>query len=161
MWWDEGWTLSVARTWAERGFYGRVLEGQLAPPGLEAAMSVTGPVALSFRLFGVGLWQGRLVGILFLALAFALLYSLAQRLFNRRVALATLAVLLLTPMHPQLHPLLMARQVLAETPMFAYLLLGYFFLLFGLERSRWWLVLAAFFWGVGLITKAQALPFWL
>lgn len=161
MWWDEGWTLSVARTWAERGFYGRVQDGQLAPPGLEAAISVTGPVALSFKLFGVGLWQGRVVGIVFLLLALSMLYLLAVRVFNRRVAIAALALLFLTPMHPQLHPLLMARQVLAETPMFAYLLLGYLCLLFGLERSRWWLALAAFCWGVGLMTKAQALPFWL
>jgi len=41
MWWDEGWTLSVARNWIERGHYGRLLDGQLAPPGLEAAFRDT------------------------------------------------------------------------------------------------------------------------
>ena len=47
VWWDEGWTLSVARTWVERGHYGRLLDGQFAPPGLEAAFTVTGPIALN------------------------------------------------------------------------------------------------------------------
>ena len=160
MWWDEGWTLSVARTWAERGFYGRLLDGQLAPPGLEAAITVTGPVALSFRLFGIGVWQGRLVGVAALAFVLGLMYILAHRLYNRRIAIGTVAVLFLTPMHPQLHPLLMARQVLAETPMFVYLLLGYLFLLFALERHRGWVVLSALCWGIGIATKVQALPFW-
>jgi hypothetical protein len=159
MWWDEGWTLSVARNWAERGFYGRLLDGQPAPPGLEAAITVTGPVALSFRLLGVGVWQGRLVGVLFLAAALLLLYALAARLYSRRIAVGTLFVALLMPMHPQLHPLIMARQVLAETPMFAYMLLGYLSMLLALTRSRWWLVLAVLGWGIGVATKAQALPF--
>src|SRR3954453_16311281 len=60
VWWDEGWTMSVARNLAERGHYGRLLDGQLAPPGLEAAFPVTAPIALCFELFGVGIWQGRL-----------------------------------------------------------------------------------------------------
>ena len=36
-WWDEGWTLSVARNVVERGHYGRLLDGQPAPGGLEAS----------------------------------------------------------------------------------------------------------------------------
>src|SRR5262249_46450932 len=116
VWWDEGWTLSVARNWVERGHYGRLLGGQLAPPGLQAAFPVTAPIALSMRLFGVGLWQGRLFGVLCLFVALALIYYLALHLYSRPIAFGTLAVLLLTPMHPFLHPLLMGRQVLAEMP---------------------------------------------
>src|SRR5881628_3186587 len=121
LWWDEGWTLSVARNWVERGHYGRLLGGDLAPPGLEAAFPVTAPVALSFRLLGVGIWQGRLVGVLFMVATFLMMYYLASRLYNRKVALGTLFVLLLMPMHPDVHPLISGRQVLAEMPMFFYL----------------------------------------
>ena len=161
MWWDEGWTLSVARSWVERGLYGRLQLGQPAPPGLEAAISVTAPVALGMRLFGVGLWQGRLAGVLFLAAALALLFELARRLYNRRVAWAALFVLLLTPMHPQLHPLLNGRQVLAETPMLMELLLGYLALLAALRGRRAWILAASLCWGLALATKLQAQPFWL
>ena len=83
MWWDEGWTLSVARNWVERGHYGRLMLGQLFPNGLEASFPVTASVALSFRLFGVGLWQGRLPGVLFTVGAILLMYDLARRLYNR------------------------------------------------------------------------------
>jgi Dolichyl-phosphate-mannose-protein mannosyltransferase len=160
MWWDEGWTLSVAHNWVERGHYGRLLDGQLAPPGLEASFTVTAPVALAFRLFGVGLWQGRLFGVLCAAAALALVYHLASRLYSRAVAIGSLAVLLLMAMHPQLHPLIMGRQVLAEMPMLCYLLAGYACLLPALRRPLRFLPLAAICWGVALVTKAQVLPFW-
>lgn len=160
LWWDEGWTLSVARNWVERGHYGRLLGGDLAPPGLEAAFPVTASVALSFRLFGIGIWQGRLVGVLFMAAALFLMYYLASRLYNRQVAVGTLFVLLFMSMHPDLHPLINGRQVLAELPMFFYLLGGYTCFLFVLHGSLWFMPVAVTFWGVALITKAQVLPFW-
>ena len=160
MWWDEGWTLSVARNWVERGHYGRLLDGQLAPPGLEASFTVTAPVALAFRLFGVGLWQGRLFGVLCTAAAMALVYHLAARLYSKAVAIGSLAVLLLMAMHPQLHPLIMGRQVLAELPMLCYLLAGYACLLPALRRPLRFLPLAAICWGAALVTKVQVLPFW-
>ena len=159
-WWDEGWTLAVARTWVERGFYGRLLDGQPAPPGLEAAFPVTDMVALSLRLLGVGVWQGRLPIALCMLGALALMFQLADRLYSRRVAWATLGVLLLAPIHPQLHALALGRQVLAELPMLCYLLAGYLFFLQALRRSAGWLPLAMLFWGLGLLTKLQGVPFW-
>jgi 4-amino-4-deoxy-L-arabinose transferase-like glycosyltransferase len=159
-WWDEGWTLSVARTWVEHGHYGRLLNNELAPPGLEAALPTTGSVALSFRLLGVGLWQGRLPGVLYAVGALGLMYALAARLYNQRIAVATMVVLLLLPMHPQLHPLIMGRQVLAEMPMLCFLLAGYLALLPALRRSRWMLLVAILFWALAINTKAQTLPFW-
>jgi hypothetical protein len=160
VWWDEGWTLSVARTWVERGFYGRLLDGQLATSGLQAAFPVTGSVALSFQLFGVGVWQGRLPGIVAMVGSFALMYILAERLYNQRVAIGTLCVMLLIAVYPDLHPLLIGRQVLGEIYMIFFLLAGYIGLLLALRRSTWWVVPAAIFWGLALATKAQALPFW-
>ncbi|MBA3946365.1 MAG: glycosyltransferase family 39 protein [Herpetosiphonaceae bacterium] len=160
MWWDEGWTTSVARNWVERGLYGRLLSGQSAPTGLEASFWVTGPVALSFRLFGVGIWQARLFGVLCTVLTLGLIYYLAHRLYNRVVAVGTIAVLLLLSIHPQLHPLLMGRQVLGEMPMLCYLLAGYTCLLLALRRSTWFIGVAVVCWAVAVSTKAQVLPFW-
>lgn len=160
MWWDEGWTLSLARNWVERGHYGRLFEGRLAASGLEASFPITGSVALSFRLLGVGIWQGRLPGVVMMVAALALTYFLAARLYNRRVAAGTLFVLLLTTMHPQLHPLVMGRQVLGEMHMFFFLLAGYACLLLALRRSGWWILPALVVWGLALLAKAQTLPFW-
>lgn len=161
VWWDEGWTLSVAQNWVRYGHYGRLLDGQLAAPGLEAAVPTTGLVALSFRLLGVGLWQGRLPIVLTLLAALALLWLLARQLYNRAVAWATLGTLLLLAAHPQLHPLIVGRQVLAELPMLMYLLAGYLACLAALRGRSWLLLVAILSWGIGLISKSQALPFWL
>ena len=160
LWWDEGWTLSVARTWVERGHYGRLLDGQLATGGLQAALPVTGSVALSFKLFGVGVWQGRLPGVVAMVAALALIYVLAEQLYNRRIAIGTLFVLLCMSIHPQLHTLIMGRQVIGEMHMFSFLLAGYVCLVLALRRSPWWIVPAALGWGLALATKAQVLPFW-
>ncbi|GIV96209.1 MAG: glycosyl transferase [Herpetosiphonaceae bacterium] len=158
--WDEGWTLSVARTWVEHGYYARLREGQPAPRGLDAAFTVTAPVALSFRLFGVGIWQGRLPGVLFTIGALVLMVILTRMLYTSRIAYATIAVLLLLSIHPQTNALLLGRQVLGEMPMFFYLLAGYVLFLLALQRSIVFLPLAVLVWGAALLTKAQLPPFW-
>lgn len=160
-WWDEGWTLSVAQNWVRYGHYGRLIDGQLGPSGLEAAFPTTGLVALSFRIFGIGLWQGRLVGVVALLASLALLWSLARHLYSRAVAWATIGALLLLSAHPQLHPVIIGRQVLAEMSMLMYLLAGYLACLAALRGRSWLLVAAIVGWGVAIITKSQVLPFWL
>ena len=162
LWWDEGWTLSVARNWVERNHYGRILQGELVPSGLEATFPVTAVVSLSFRLLGVGVYQARAPGVLFTMGTLAIVYYLARRLYNRRIAVTTLLVLLfMSPAHRDLHPVLIGRQVLGEMPMMFYLLAGYAFFLSAQSKSLWAMPLAVFFWGVALITKLQVWPFWL
>lgn len=163
MWWDEGWTLSTARTWLEHGHYGRLQAGELAPAGLSAAFPTVAGTALGMKLFGVGIWQGRLFGVVCMVIALLALAYLATRLHSRAVAGGTLVLLLLLTMHPQLHPLIQGRQVLAELPSFCFLLGGYLCLA-GALRGRWWwlwLLAACVFWGIALDTKAQVKPFWM
>jgi 4-amino-4-deoxy-L-arabinose transferase-like glycosyltransferase len=158
--WDEGWTLTVARTWVERGHYGGLLVGQPVSPGQSAAPPVVASVALSFRLLGVGVWQGRLVIVLYTLGALLLLYYLARQLYNRRIATGTLVVALLMSVFRDLHPMVVGRRVLAETPMLLFLLAGYACFLATLQKSVWFMPLTLICWGIGLNTKGQPLPFW-
>jgi hypothetical protein len=163
MWWDEGWTASVARNWVTLGHYGRLLDGQWINSTLAAAFPVTAPVALSFWLFGVGVWQARIVGVAFLIGALAATYFLASRLYNRKVGLGALVLLGFVPPHPSIFPAYVARQVLGEIPMLFWLLSGYALFLMALRRPRWRplaVLFAALCWGLGIATKQQALPFW-
>ncbi len=165
VWWDEGWTLSVARNLAERGFYGRLLDGARISPTLAAAAPVTLPVSVSFALFGAGLWQGRLTFAAFTMISFALMAHLAARLSGRRASTLTIALLLAGFGSALNHPLLMGRQVLGEMPMLCYLLAGYAALMTALrhKHSRMALVpmlLAIVLWALGIFAKRQALPFW-
>lgn len=160
LWRDEGWTVTVARNWVEHGHYGMFLVGEPAPPGLSAAFPTVVSVATSFRLLGIGVWQARVVQVLFAAGTLALLFALAWRLYDRRVAFATLFVAVLMSGHLEANVLYIGRQVLAEPLMLFALLLGYWFFLRAFER-RILLPLASIAWGIALVTKLQPLPFWL
>ena len=160
LWWDEGWTLCVARNWVVLGHYGCLLIGQPAPPILSGHFPVVAPVALSFYLFGIGVWQARIVGLLFALGALSLLYFLTSRLFSHSVAIGTITILLLCPVEWELHPLIIGRQVLGEMPMLFYLLAGYACFLHTSENTRLFLPLASVSWGIALMSKAQVWPFW-
>jgi 4-amino-4-deoxy-L-arabinose transferase-like glycosyltransferase len=158
-WWDEAWTMSVARNWVELGHFGQLLNGVPQSTGLSASFPVVMPVAWSFQLLGVGVWQGRLVTAGFTIAALLILFILAKRLYSSRIAWgAVLVALFLTP-QLQTNPIYMGRQVMAEMPMIFFLLAGYLCLFLSFRHIAWALPMVLF-WGVGIITKSQPLPFW-
>ncbi|ULA69465.1 MAG: PMT2 domain-containing protein [Nitrospira sp.] len=157
---DEGWTVCVARTWVEIGHYGCLLRGEPAPPSLAAHFPVVASVAASFTLFGVGVWQTRLVGLLYTFGAFLLLYLLTRRLYGRSVAIAALTLLMLVPLKWSIHPLYIGRQVLGEMPLLCFLLAGFVCFLRSRQRPLW-LVAAIVCWALALMTKAQVAPFFI
>jgi hypothetical protein len=161
LWWDEGWTLSVARHWVETGHYGLLSVGQPAPSTMAAHFPVVLSVAAGFQVFGVGVWQGRLVMVMFTVLATGLLVYLAARLYGAMVGIAAGALILLFPSYWEIHPLMLGRQVLGEMPMLAFLLAGYLCFLLTERSPMLFLPLAGLCWGIGLSCKQQALPFWL
>jgi hypothetical protein len=159
-WFDEGWTLTAARNWLEKSHYGPFLNGRPAPRGMEGAFTYTAPIAAAFRLFGVGVYQGRLVAVVFALCTLALLCHLTWRLCGVSIAVATLAILTLMPAYPGLHPIVIGRQVLGEMPAFFYLLAGYTcLLLLASGRDSLAVLLASFFWSLAINTKTQILPF--
>ena len=164
LWWDEGWTMNVARTWVEQGHYAQLLNGQPAPPGLSAAFPSVLSVALSFKLFGIGAWQARLPSVIYTLIALGLLYWLGKRWFDHVVAITAIGLLLITSTDPFVSPIFMGRQVLAEPIMLACLLGGYVCLGLALAGGRWRLLTllgAIGLFALGLIAKAQPLPFWI
>ncbi|HXV83331.1 MAG TPA: hypothetical protein VEG60_26010 [Candidatus Binatia bacterium] len=160
LWWDEGWTLSIARNWLEHGHYGRLLAGEFVPAGLQAAPVVTATVSLSFHLFGVGVIQARMVGVLFTLAVLALMYTLSRRLYNRSIAWGTLLVLIFMPGYIELLPIYVGRQVLGEIPALFFLLAGYASMLSVVCRPRLAVSLATLCWAIALSTKLQVVPFW-
>ncbi|MBS0169073.1 MAG: glycosyltransferase family 39 protein [Nitrospira sp.] len=158
LWFDEGWTVCVARTWVELGHYGCLLNGAPAPPSLAAHFPVVASIAASFHLFGIGIWQARMVGLCYTFLASLFLYVVARRTFNRPIALAALFLALAVPVSWQIHPLMIGRQVLGEMPMLCFLLAGYACVLRS-TRQWLWLVAAGACWALAWMAKAQVAPF--
>lgn len=160
LWWDEGWTLSVARNWVELGHYGRLLDGEPAPRGLQAGFPVTASIALGFSLFGVGIVQARLVAVIITLAALVLLYELSRRFFNRSIAIVTLAVLILLGGRVDINPLIAGRQVLGEVPALFFLLSGYLCLISAEKRPLVFMPAVIGLWALALLSKVQVLPFW-
>jgi 4-amino-4-deoxy-L-arabinose transferase-like glycosyltransferase len=161
LWWDEGWTLSIARNWLETGHYKRLLNGHLVSHGLEAAPMLTGSIYLAFKIFGVGVFEARMVGVLFTLATLLVIYYLARRLYDRKIALTTLLILTFAPAYIELIPVYVGRQVLGEMPAMFFLSFGYAAFLLLLPRHFFWMSMPVLFWTVALGTKAQVLPFWL
>jgi hypothetical protein len=161
LWFDEGWTMTVARNWVVDGWYGQYLAGQPRDSGLAAAFPVVASAALSFKLFGVGVWQARLPFVLYTLGAAVALFYLAKKLYSNGAAWAALLILMFGQIWQPLNAFLAARQVLGEPVVMFCLLVGYVTLFLALHGSGLWIVLAALLWGVGIYAKAQPLPFWL
>jgi hypothetical protein len=161
LWWDEGFTLSVARNWVELGHYGRVLNGELVPRGLEAAFPLTGSVALSFQLFGVGIYQARLVSVVFAMAALGLYYALSRQFYNRSIAIAALAVHILMGGRADSDTIIAARQVLGEIPALIFLLTGYLYFISAEKRPLVLMPVVSVFWSLAILSKLQVLPFFL
>lgn len=157
-WFDEGWTLSVARNWVEHGIYARLLDGvPVSYVGMAWSFPVTVPVGISFRLFGIGVLQGRLPNILLTTVSLILLFRYSRYLYNESIGLLALLVVLFASTVPNI--LVMGRQVLAETPMIFYLALGFISFSKALSGSNWFLILTIFSWGTAITCKQHPLPF--
>jgi len=158
LWWDEGWTLTVARNWVENGFYGRYMDGERISAGLSGHFPVVASIALSFKLFGVGVWQGRLPGVLYTLATLTVLWKLNRRLFNPKIATGGLVLLLLTPIGG-INPTMIARQALGEMPTLFFLTAGYLCLFLAFNKSTWYLIPTTLILGLAINTKAQVFPF--
>jgi len=135
LFWDEGWTLAAARNWVELGWAGQWLDGVPQSLGLAAQVTVVAPVALSFRLLGIGAWQGRLPDVLLTGATLWLIFHLTRRLYDTTAAWWALAVAILVAPQADFQPLIAGRQALAEMPMLCYMLAGYACFLGTVERT--------------------------
>ncbi len=160
-WFDEGWTLSLARNWVVSGHYGHLVMGRpVQATILNAGLPVVAPVALSFRLLDIGVWQARLPGVILTLLALLLLYDLTRHLYQRVTALTTWFVIMALSVHPDMNPIMMGRQVMGEMYVVFYTLLGFYALWKSWKIHSWvYLLVSMMGWGAALQSKPQVAPF--
>jgi hypothetical protein len=154
-WHDEGSVLSLARTLTEEGVYAmRSLEGyQTLGPVQSVGPTVVLPVALSFKLSGVGLVQGRIVAAGYTLLTLVVFFWCSLELFGRQSALISSVLLLGSPTAGFL---MFGRQVLGEVPALGFFLAGWLAWARGIRRNLAWLYpIAGLLMGLAMVTKAQ------
>ena len=154
-WHDEGSYLSLAKTLVTDGVYAvRSSEGYQTFGAIQSVgPTVLLPIALSFKLFGIGLVQGRIVAGAFALLTLAIFYVCGLKLFRRRTALIAVGLLLGSP---AVGFLLYGRPAFGEIPALGFLLAGWFFWAQGVRSNRRWLYLVAgLLVGAAMVTKSQ------
>lgn len=154
-WHDEGAALSVAKTLVTDGVYAiHTSDGyQTFGPIQSIGPTVLLPVALSFKLFGIGLFQGRLVAVLYSLLALLAFYACGKALFSSRTAFIATLFLLASP---GVGFFLYGRQVLGELPAAGLFLVGWLAWHLAIKSSRrGYLIVSGLFLGAAMVTKSQ------
>jgi hypothetical protein len=153
LWWDEGIFSETAANLSQSGRYALTVQSPDQFSDLDFLISVGPtvilPVALAYRVLGVGLIPGRLVAAAYLLLAFLALYLAARRLWGSSTGvLAVLLALLGTDV------LYWGRSVMGDVPALSLFLLSLWFLLKGLDAGAdRWLFLGGLSLGLAFTAK--------
>lgn len=157
-WFDEGEHFRVAKTLVQYGQYGVWSADGIRyfGPTIGVGPTMLLPVALAFKLWGIGLVQGRIVILLYL-LAAAVLYWFYARKLEKSGSFAWLALLLLLAA-PGIAFINLGRQGLGEVPASAFFLAGLLVWLSNSEKPQpalagW--VAAGVLFGLSAITKSN------
>lgn len=156
-WFDEGSHLHVPKALVTMGVYADYSSEGLRHygPTIGVGPTVMLPIAGAFQLFGVGMLQARLVMVLYLAAATALMFLLARHLLGTRAAVVATALLLVMP---AVNMVEYGRQVLGEVPGLAFMAGGFLLWFVRWRRARWWeLILVGALLGLSVVTKYQYL----
>jgi 4-amino-4-deoxy-L-arabinose transferase-like glycosyltransferase len=156
-WFDEGSHLHVPKVLVQHGVYADLSsEGfRYYGPTTGVGPTVLLPIALVFKLAGIGLLQARLVMAVYLLVAIVLFAAVTRRLHGTTTAYLAAALLVTSP---SVNLIYLGRQVLGEVPALAFLMLGILAWLRGIEQDRratLHLSLAALGFGLAALTKNQ------
>jgi 4-amino-4-deoxy-L-arabinose transferase-like glycosyltransferase len=158
---DESFYLQLAKNLAQHGEYALLHPAQPTDWfGWGNSSPTLGlPVALGFRLLGVGVIQGRIIAAAYALGLTGAVYGLLRYLYGWRAA-ALGAALFLVAGPVDANSILLGRRVLGEVPALAFVLLGVWRWYRAWEDGRLReLVGAGFLFGLAFVTKEQFIIF--
>ncbi len=156
-WQDEGSTAGIAKSLVQDGVYAiKSSDGYQTFGGVQSVgPTVVLPIALAYRIWGIGLVQGRAVMALYASLTLILLYFCGQTLFNRRVGIIAVVLVLGAQ---SVGFFVFGRPMLGEVPALGFFLAGWLAWNQAVRRNRWWLALfAGILFGLAMVTKSYYL----
>jgi len=157
-WYDEGTTLQASKNLALLGRYGLLSsEGfRWFDPLISTGPTVIVPIALVFKLWGVGLFQARLVMVLYALATVLILFVLAHYLFGTRTAVAASLLFIATPNDLYANVIGLGRLVMGEVPALFFLGAGSLLWLRSVERGHLLkLIGSGVLLGMAIVTKQQ------
>ncbi len=156
-WQDEGAVAGIAKSLVQTGVYAvKTSDGYQTYGGVQSVgPTIVLPIAIAYRLWGVGLVQGRLVMALFAFITLVLLYYSAKTLFNRPVAIIAVVLVLGAQ---SVGYFVFGRPVFGEVPALGFFLAGWLTWNQAIHRKRMGLALiAGLLFGLAMVTKAYYL----
>ena len=137
---------------------GQDLHGQNWPTLIHSLSEYRAPLfiysAVPFvSLFGLNEWGVRLPAAFFGIMGVLGIFLLSKKLFNEKIGLFASCFLAISPWHLQY-----SRAGFEVTMLLTFLIFGTYFFLLGLAR-KWWLILAAVFWGLTPYIYSTAVVF--
>jgi len=158
-WYDEGSHLHVPKALVSYGVYADYSsEGfRYFGPTTGVGPTVMLPIAGSFAVFGVGLWQARMVIAVYMLSCTVAVYALARSLGGSRLAWVATALLVASRGAPFIE---YGRQVLGEVPALFFLVCGLAVWFASLSRpTAVRIAFAGVLFGLAMVTKQQFLIF--
>lgn len=158
-WFDEGSHLHVPKTLVKYGVYADYSSDgfRYYGPTIGVGPTVMLPIAGMFKLFGIGLFQARIVVGLYMVAAVYVFYKLVKDLSNGMLALVATALLVSSRSILFLN---YGRQILGEVPGLFFLILGLMLWFTNWGNNGWKkLTLVGLLFGLAMITKYQYLLF--
>lgn len=163
IWYDEGSHLHVPKTLIQDGVYAdKSAEGyRFYGPTIGIGPSIMLPIAASFKLFGIGIAQGRAVIVLYGIIALFLFFLLARKSYGLSMAALALTLLVSSRTFSQEGFIEYSRQVLGEVPGLTFMLAGLLSWQRTVEQPRLressmvWPCLTGLWFGLAMLTKNQ------
>lgn len=146
----EGINLQPPKNLARHGIYGTLsVEGfEKYTYRISAGPGILLPNAFVFKIFGINVYNSRLLYVLFIIAAAITFYVLARDMYGRKVALLALFFVIFSSF------LVGIMGADAYTPAIVYLLLGALFWFKSIETNKnTYLYLCGFFWGLSFQTQ--------
>lgn len=155
-WFDEGLALQGSLNLVNYGQYAmRSAEGfrTLDQPLIANGPGLIIPMAVVFKVFGVGLLQARVVAVVFFIAAAWMFFRISSALYSLPSALISMLLFLSAPDEGFLF---YGRQALGNVPALMYFFIGFlFYLALGKTKQAYYAILAGLFFGLALVTKGQ------
>lgn len=153
-WMDEGIITQISRNMALNGEYGlQVAPNSFISGGfITTSYPVLVPVSLSFSIFGVGIFQARVIMALFIIGLFISVYIFFRKRYKGREWFLVGALALLSTFAPLYGQ---GKNVLGEVPGLFYLMIGLIFLqkIYEQKARTFEYVIAGCFFGLAIVTK--------
>jgi 4-amino-4-deoxy-L-arabinose transferase-like glycosyltransferase len=159
-WFDEGSHMMVPKTIVQDGVYAdKSADGyRYHGPTIGIGPTIMLPIALVYKIFGIGLLQARVVIVGYLLCALVAFYYLARRLHAPLIALVALGVLLASRTLSYEGMIDYGRQVLGEVPGLAFMFAGLLAWVCAIrhpDRTWRYSILAGLGFGMTVVTKNQ------